>query len=468
MKDIFKVINELKNTKGTNAKAAILTANKDVAGLADYLKLVYEPRLSYYLTSVNLAEPTDGGLIDIDKLKELATKLDTREISGFKAAKMLTETSAFMDAEEQALFTMMIKRDLKAGFGPASINKVFPGLITLVPYRRCVLPKDSNIKNWAWGQPGFYAYSQLKADGSYANVDVTPSGVAISTRAGSIYPTCAALVGIKCTAAIIANKLGYDGGTQLQGELLVYHKGVMMPRAEGNGILNSIQQTGEDPGTDYQVVLIAWDAIPLSEVVPKGKGSMNYDTTFTRLSSAIAATNTEIGNTYNNSVRLVHSRIVRTYDEAMAHFIELTSADEEGTIIKHKDAHWIDGDDDLQVKGKLEVEVELIVVGFKEGDPDGKHADTFGSILMQSSEGMIEVGVTGLSDEFRRKIWENRDDYLGKIATVRFNHITYSKDLTKEKHSLFLPRLVEFRADKTEADSFQRIVDQYEAAKKGN
>ena len=241
----------------------------------------------------------------------------------------------------------------------------------------------------------------------------------------------------------------------------------MLPRKEGNGILNSIIQTGEDPGPAYKVVFDAWDCIPLEEAVAKGKGSEPYDITFPRLAEKKAQVEASAGDTFQEAIRLIESKIVRTFEEAAVHFLEKVAQGFEGTIVKHKDAVWMDGDDELQVKGKVEAAIDLRIIGFNAGDADGKHAVTFGSLQVASECGQLETGLSGMTDELRKKIHENREFYMNKIVTVVFNDIMYSDNLEKEKHSVFLPRIVEIREDKTKADTFQQVVDQFEAAKKG-
>ncbi len=475
MKAIHDLIVQLQQTKGSNAKKALLEENKDMPNLTDYLKAVYEPTVSYYLTKVNvihmLGQPvTAKEWIDF---KVMLDQLSNRTISGFNAQNMVNMFASTSTKDIVSLLTWLIQRDIKAGVGASTINKVFPNLITMVPYRRCVLPKDSSIADWPWGQPDFHAYSQLKADGSYANLNITTRSVELTTRNGNVYPACSPLSDLKCFGSgLLVKALDFDPskyalGIQVQGELVVYKDGVLLERQVGNGILNSIQQTGEDPGNNYKVQFIVWDLIPLVEAKTKGTGSGKYGETFMYLSRFLNAAKLSFGNTYSNAITLIETRIVSTYEEAMVHFIEKTTAGCEGTIIKHKDAVWIDGDDKLQVKGKIEFVVDLRIVGFNAGDADGKHANTFGSLLCQSEDGLLEVGVTGIPDEKRKEIHENRDQYLGKIVAVVSNNILYSNDLVKQKHSLFLPRILEYRNDKTVADSFQSIVDQLEAAKRG-
>ena len=86
--------------------------------------------------------------------------------------------------------------------------------------------------------------------------------------------------------------------------------------------------------------------------------------------------------------------------------------------------------------------------------------------MMQSSDGLLEVGVTGLKDEMRKNLWDMKDQLIAgeAIVSVRFNDIMKPKK-EGELHSLFLPRFIELRLDKKEPDSLERVIEQFEAAK---
>jgi ATP-dependent DNA ligase len=93
------------------------------------------------------------------------------------------------------------------------------------------------------------------------------------------------------------------------------------------------------------------------------------------------------------------------------------------------------------------------VTGFLEGNE--KFADNLGAILCESSEGSVQVKVgSGLSDEDRKTIWENKDAYIGKFIEIESNGVILAEDGT---YSLFLPRFIEVREDKTEADTYDTI-----------
>ena len=96
-----------------------------------------------------------------------------------------------------------------------------------------------------------------------------------------------------------------------------------------------------------------------------------------------------------------------------------------------------------------------------------------GSLTVASSDGKImsDIG-TGFSDEQRKYFWN--EWYLSGIdlndhniiVTVKANDIVTRKN--SETSSLFLPVFVEERLDKSEADSYERCVEQLEAAKLGD
>jgi hypothetical protein len=87
----------------------------------------------------------------------------------------------------------------------------------------------------------------------------------------------------------------------------------------------------------------------------------------------------------------------------------------------------------------------------------------FGSITCQSSDSKLVVNVSGFTDDLRKDIFNRKDELYGTIVTVRSNNIMPPTS-SNVYYSLFLPRFVEFRKDKTEADSLERVQDQFDSA----
>ena len=59
----------------------------------------------------------------------------------------------------------------------------------------------------------------------------------------------------------------------------------------------------------------------------------------------------------------------------------------------------------------------------------------------------------------RDNIDSNPSEWIGKIVPIIANEIMAPDDVTKDVHSLFLPRLAEdnYRTDKFEADDLEKI-----------
>ncbi|MDW5334816.1 DNA ligase, partial [Acinetobacter baumannii] len=79
------------------------------------------------------------------------------------------------------LLIRILRKDLRAGFSDATINKVVPDLIPVFPYQRCSLPSEVKLKAWPW-KDGIYL--QEKADGMFANGTNLEEKFFLSSRQG--------------------------------------------------------------------------------------------------------------------------------------------------------------------------------------------------------------------------------------------------------------------------------------------
>jgi len=163
-----------------------------------------------------------------------------------------------------------------------------------------------------------------------------------------------------------------------------------------------------------------------------------------------------------NSITLVDQRVCNTINDIADHFREVREQGEEGIIIKDFRCVWKDGTSKHMIKLKVIIEVELKMVGWYYGTPGTKNETLVGGVNCESSDGLVAVNFgTGISDE-ERKDWLGTLDAMvakGQIVTVKCNGVTLSK-VEGAKYSLFLPRFKEFRQDKFEADSLEKIQQQ--------
>lgn len=447
MKTVYDAIMKCRATSSKNEKEAILKEAKSPE-LREFLRVTYEPRINFYMRKV----PTNGNAdysevrFTSEFVRRIVSTLHGRVLTGNAAKDWVAACYANFDTNwERELLVMLIERDCRAGFSASTINKVYPGLVTDVPYMRCCLPKDAKLDSFEWERGVF---SQIKADGMFANINHNGDGsVEIMSRNGSPFP-----VDHPAFATLIAEvKAHIPLGMQVHGELLMFLDCNMLPRQDGNGKFNTLLQGGELEG-NYAVAYECWDMLFISEAVPKNKYKVPYEKRFHELETALTYTRDD-----RCALWLIETRRVKSLKEAYAHYADALERGLEGTIIKNPSMIWEDTTSKNQVKLKLEFECDLKVVGYEEGR--GKNAGMLGALKCESSDGKLKVDVgSGFTDEQRKEIWKNKDLV---VITAKSNSIM--PPTRKDTYSLFLPIFVEERLDKKEADSLQRIVEQYEA-----
>lgn len=438
-------LNAAAATTGKKEKQAIVKTFTPVE--QDLVRRALDPTINYYVAKLEMPEKhgacelTNGDL-------ELLDALASREVTGNEALQQISRHMHGLDRASQEVLRRVILKDLRCGVGVTMVNSVFPGLVPDFAYMRCSLPKAVKLDTWPW-EDGVFA--QLKADGSFARVAVPKDDgdVLITTRQGNTYPKEA--MAKLCDDA----KWVFAAGTETHGELTIWIDGELQPRTIGNGMLNGLMN-GTPLPTGAEVRFDAWDQIPLAAAVPKGRYEVPYVTRYGLLAKQLA----EGG---RSSIMLIEGKIVTSYDAALEYYRSILARGLEGVIVKHPNMVWFDGDSKEQVKLKLEVDVDLEIVGFNPGEPGKRTELTFGSVQCQTIDGELEVAVSGFKREMEQFLHENRDSVLGKVMCVRANAVSPPCE-NNPKYSLFHPRVVELRDDKYEADTLQQVIDQFEAA----
>jgi DNA ligase-1 len=407
------------------------------------LNRTYSPEYVYGIKKMEQTSVGTHTLVDIwDQVEVLLDRLTSRTVTGNAARAEVEAMLNSLTKEEATVAINMIKGDLRCGISVATVNKMFPNTIPEYPYMRCSLMKGSNIDNFDWKSG---VYSQEKADGMFANIYLYPDLITkITSRNGTLF----ANIEFKDFIHEFVNLA--DAGYCYHGELLVLEDGRVLPRELGNGVLNSVLKGGCFEANQKPFYFV-WDRVPVSDAVAGGKNKTNYKDRFAAIQKI-----------KGKFVDVIPTKIVHSLDEAFKHYVDMTSHGIEGTVIKNPNAIWEDKTSKDQIKLKIEAEVDLIVRGFNPGN--GKNAHLFGSIAAESSCGKLRVNVSGISDADRVRINGEREEWIDKkIITVRANSIMESNDVA----ALFLPRLVEERLDKTEADDFAKIKQVFEEAKQG-
>jgi DNA ligase-1 len=442
---ILDILNELSANPSRLAKEAILQKNKDDYVLQRVVKAALDPTINYWIKKIP-AYSCEDRLYTLGQAVSMLEEIASRKLTGNAAIEHLEHILSSVASQDAEVITRIIERDLKCGVQDSTANKIWKGIIPEFSYMRCALPKAVKLSKWDW-KGGIY--SQEKADAMFANLDVYDDGeVVISSRSGTTIPN------EKLNNIVLAARDMITSGTRTHGELMVEENGKVLPREIGNGIMNSIAKGGDFKNKNQRAVYVVWDQIPLGNAQHGTDYETPYSTRFVHLQAQVQNLGVQ------DSIRVIPFKMVYSYEDALQHYQEMLEEGKEGTIIKTKTGIWKDSTSKDQVKFKLEATVDLEIISLNEGK--GKNEATFGSILCRTSDGLLEVNVSGFSDDDRVAIADDWDNICGKIMAVTGNSLMKPTG-KKVTWSMFLPRCAEIREDKHVADSLKQVIDQFDS-----
>lgn len=450
MKNPHEILAELNEENGQNFKLSVLKKYSDndlfrrVLQMAkDHVRFKYNLSAERWKKGTGLDRITDPSNSVKYSLEEaldfMVSKLCTRELTGNSAIDAMEEILCGLNSEDRDVVIRVLDRDLKINIGTTQINKVFSGLITKPIYMRCGL---FNEKTSSKIDPE-NAIVQLKADGTYREFIVDDDGnVSSISRSGISYDYP---LHFKIMSA-------WDAGHYF-GELTVLDEdGSVMKRSEGNGLLNSDEVPME------RVLLDLWDYVTPEEydmARNKKKCSIPYQSRLNKLREILK-------NDPVKNIRLIETHTVSSIREALQHCSEWMSQGLEGAILKDKNSVFRDGTNPQQLKLKLELDVDVRVTGFQEGRIGTVREKTFGAIIFESDDGMIQGKCSGFTDKQLEDFNSRRDEIIGKIITVQCNDLTQARG--NDYYALSHPRFIELRDDKTETDTLERVFEIREMA----
>lgn len=443
---MLHILNELNLENGKNYKLSVLKKHKDnelfkrVLRLAfDRVKYVYSLSVKHWHNDNTIFEGKSVKTLS-DALDLLEFRLATRELTGNDAIYAVERMFKSLSADDAQVLYRVLNRDLRIGVGRTSVNKVFGDLISKQLYMRCdVYSKKTAAKlDLSKG-----AVVQLKADGTYREFTVEDGIVTAHSRSGEeyFYPVHFKLMET------------YPNGHYF-GELIVMDKnGKPLPRAEGNGLINS-----DNPPHD-KIRFETWDYVTLEEyamAANKQPCTIPYMERLTNLILILSEQNAGIP-LAEQQIQLIETHHVSNIKDALVHCSNWMNEGYEGAILKTATSVFRDGTNREQLKLKLEIDADVRITGFQEGTPGTVREKTFGAIEFATDDGMIKGKCSGFTDAQLADFNSRREEMIGKIISVQFNDL--SKARGNDHYALSHPRFIEVREDKTETDTLERVFE---------
>lgn len=422
---IRQIIDAVAATASRLEKESILNANKDNKTLRRVFHLAYDKQILFQ-TKDGIPESYWGSLpaytLD-DALDKVVMNICSRKVTGNTAIEFYRELFSLLAFDDAHVLNLVITKNLKCGATRETAEKIWPGILPKPPFQL------------AHNDPSRISYpanSQIKEDGTRCKLIWDGLSVTCLTRAGNEMTTHS--VFDTAFNAFVSESVIIDG------EFVAFKDGKRLPRKTSNGIVNKAVQGTISKEEAKMLTFIAWDT--------EHNGDEPYSVRLNYLTSLIEK--------FSNII-LVEHKMVDNYEEAFAHFKESRKLGFEGTILKNIFAKWEGKRSYNLCKFKAEIEAEFEVIGYEEGT--GKNVGRVGALVVASSDRKIVTKV-GIFKDFDEEIRDELygDHVLGTIVTVLYNERTSDKKRTGVE-SLFLPRVTRIRHDKTEANSYDEILE---------
>lgn len=456
---IREIFDEIASESSSNEKMNILSKYKDNKLLEKVLYLANSKRVNFYIKKIpEYIEDVNhiDNFLSHKVLHDLSL-LNERIVTGQAAIDHLQSILSSLNNDDAYIIERIIDKNCKIGMGTSNINKIFPNLIEKTGYMGAK-PFTEELAR-ALFDKGRPVRSDIKMDGRYQNGFVKNGDVQLVTRQGELTPVGDATF-LKELSELPDGV--YNGELTIDSEpsrviangiiaSIVDIEGKREKRTEvetNKKISNFTKKHGEYQSFINRIVYTVWDRIDIDEYfnsTSKIKSTVKYDDRRKLLVEII-------NNSYSKNIRIVESKLVYSYAEAVEHFQQALNRGLEGTILKDIYGVWKDGKDKWQIKMKLEISVDLRIIGFNYGS--GKNYNVISSLTCVSKCGILKTKPTGIDENTMKLIEENQESLLNTIVEVKSCGISNN---SKGEYSMLHPVFMLLRPDKDVADTFEEI-----------
>lgn len=467
---ILEILDTIAAESSTNAKISLLAQHKDNELLTKVIYNALSPRVKFYVKKIREVRTHTPSLSLDTTIHALKDNLSTRKVTGHAALSLVEQLQHRLSPDDSEVLSRIIGKDLKIGMQAKNIAKAYGReLIEETPYMGAV--SYSHKKVVALFEKEGELEAQTKMDGRYCNAIWTPNGLYLESRSGETTHLNDATFAEQLSTIAESNTFTQTNGFVLTGELTIPG----MSRYKSNGLINSIVtmakkiEAGENVDKDVRkfekenqttiedvkkrIVYTIWDFVTIDGYMAGYDPRLYIDRIYDAGTVIMA-----VERTFDQPlVNLIDSKTVTNLQEAIDYFKELLARGEEGVILKAFNQPWKDGKPTYQVKMKLEMTVDLKIVGFQDGTKGTKNEGKYSAILLESSDGRIKTKAAGLKQSEIDYITQNADSLIHNIAEIKCCGITKVSDA--DYNALLHPSFVRFRDDKVEADSSTTCFD---------
>lgn len=422
-----RIISDLELHSSRINKEDIIKANIDNTELFEGFQLALSPFITFGLKQIPERSGTDGPGYSWDSFKINIQKLISREITGNAARELVQDIMDHCtNVQWNNWYRRILMKDLKCGVSEKTINKIKKNAI---PLFECMLAFDglnheSKIKGKKLLEP--------KLDGVRVITIINAGNKTVTqySRNGKV------LENFKHITQSLEKHIDlFDRSLVLDGEMI---------SSSFQSLMKQVHRKDNVQSSDARLML--FDILPLSEFL-NGKSIMGQRRRSNLLRSMkkvfdLTGTIDIIPQTEIDLDSYVGELEFKQFNQ------DAIDQGFEGILIKEPDAVYECKRSTSWLKVKPSLTVDLVIVGFEEGT--GKNVGKLGALICEGTDQnkIIKTNVgSGLTDEQRNEIWQDKDNVLGQIVEIRADCLTKNQD-SDDVWSLRFPRFEKFRGFK--------------------
>ncbi len=358
-----------------------------------------------------------------DSLRQRSNSLINTKISDDPKEDLLTR---------DILMKILTKR-MNIGIGAKLINKAVGR--ELIPDPSVMLASDDQKEVSGWNK----IYCEEKYDGVRVIAVGNKKGFQFYTRAfNELDKTKLSRIESELVKMLYSGDIISD--VFFDGEL------TDLNRKSVSGKVTQILKGTAPNDIDKEFIFNVFD-IEKSEVLKSGKGV----TSFLKRRQELEFLTTFLSE--NGPVKLARQWVVDSIEETQKIYGLIVSMGGEGVILKPENHVYECKRSKNWVKLKQIQDCDLEITGWFPGE--GKREGFIGGFICKDFSGTLEVRIgSGFTDKDLRELSEDPDSLIGKIAAIQYNEPITDKFGGR---SLFLPRFIELRNDKTSADDMSKM-----------
>lgn len=401
MLEVIRLFKEIQNTSSLNDKKAIITANKDNELFKKCLVFLLDGNVVTGISDKKLAK-------EVEMVKHIEITCDFESImdyletnnSGRDSDISIVQGFIVSQPEEyREFYSQMVTKSFRLGADAKLINKCIPNLIPVFDVMLGTSIEKCKLNGNEW-----ISISQ-KLNGTRCSF----IGNKCMTRQGKEY------IGLQHIIDDLV-ALGYEDSF-IDGELRYKNE-------EGLSDSESFQKgTGIAMSKDKektQLKLIIFDILPLNEFWA-GKSNDTYS----KRRKALNLLDLQIQDMGCKNVEVVRQLYAGTDHSEIWRWLDIAEENDWEGVMLNLDTPYECKRTKNLIKVKKFFSCDIRCTGVEEGS--GRNKGTLGALVCDYKGFEVRVG-SGFSDADRKHFWENPEDVVGHIVSVKYKEETSNKD----------------------------------------